>query len=108
MDPEDAYTTLKSFSQRVAEGLRISQTDVDEAAEAFDALDGWLSHGGFPPSAWITTPAEPVNLCPGSALPGPMIGPGRVQCVACHEVVTGEHFPAVARAHPVNTRGVRG
>ena len=60
MDPNAA---LKSARECL---ITACTTDDDEIKEealtnmmgAFDALDGWLSHGGFLPADWITRPQE--------------------------------------------------
>jgi len=36
-----------------------SETETD-AAELFEALDGWLSTGGFPPYEWRQRQQEPL------------------------------------------------
>lgn len=57
MDPDEA---LKNAREAAALILDSSGSSVDDAvqghalAEAFDALDGWLSKGGFLPDAWKT------------------------------------------------------
>lgn len=56
MDPD---MTLHELRELCAEALAESgakRTDlVDEIAEKFDALDDWLSKGGFVPGAWLAT-----------------------------------------------------
>lgn len=58
MDPEETLSLLRA---RVAD---VFQPDVDypgdaavlsEVVELFDALDDWLSKGGFPPRDWLPT-----------------------------------------------------
>lgn len=49
MDPDE---TLKS-ARAAAERVHASSDDAAiELAEAFEALDGWLSKGGFLPADW--------------------------------------------------------
>ena len=50
MDPN---ATLKELRHLL--GSEISEPDVHDVADLFAALDGWLSKGGFPPSAWTQT-----------------------------------------------------
>lgn len=53
MDPNE---TLHEIREKVAEALAESGNKradlVDELAELVDALDGWLTKGGFLPHAW--------------------------------------------------------
>ncbi len=57
MDPEETYRQLQAWAKRVNEGYyddhpeRIEH-DQGRAAEHFEALDEWISRGGFPPAAW--------------------------------------------------------
>lgn len=44
MDPN---ATLREARAAMARG------DLDEAAHLYEALDNWLSHGGFKPSEWL-------------------------------------------------------
>ncbi|QAY12008.1 hypothetical protein SEA_RAHEL_57 [Mycobacterium phage Rahel] len=44
MDPNETLGDLRDC----IEGQRW-----DEAAEHFEALDGWLTHGGFLPTDWV-------------------------------------------------------
>ena len=60
MDPDkalaDARVALKEFREHPCELLTgsIDKHDLasDELAYAFEALDGWLSNGGFLPQDW--------------------------------------------------------
>jgi hypothetical protein len=45
MDPNEALARIRA---ELANG----HTDPDRLVESVAALDGWLSKGGFPPSAW--------------------------------------------------------
>lgn len=50
MDPEQTLAELREMVTRVNDGT--GRVDVDEFAEKFDALDTWLSKGGFLPGGW--------------------------------------------------------
>ena len=51
MDPDEALRLLRVAVERVwADGDRSSLAE--EVAERVEALDDWLSGGGFPPAAW--------------------------------------------------------
>ncbi len=56
MDPEqalkDARDALAGFRQGVCEDARWQLEQAGQLADAFEALDGWLSRGGFLPSDW--------------------------------------------------------
>jgi hypothetical protein len=62
MDPNTALANLRSALRRAAKRMDDDTDDarfcvvpngtVSDAMEAFAALDGWLSSGGFLPSAW--------------------------------------------------------
>ena len=51
MDPN---TTLAALRRACEEYWEYGPTDhaVRQLVEGFDALDGWLSRGGFQPDAW--------------------------------------------------------
>lgn len=54
MDPNEALRALREALGRMAEArtsYEVSEHAV-EAAEAAEALDSWLSRGGFLPAAW--------------------------------------------------------
>jgi hypothetical protein len=64
MDPDEAlknartalknYRELESFEQKT-NNERDRDLEImcaDDMFDAFEALDGWLSKGGFPPKAW--------------------------------------------------------
>lgn len=56
MDPTE---TLKLLRRAVSRYLATEDpTDAQEIVEHFDALDAWLSQGGFPPWQWTTQRAE--------------------------------------------------
>lgn len=64
MDPNEtlrfAREALERF-QRAPVTTRDSVMAAMDLAEAFEALDGWLSRGGFVPNAWWAPQAQ-VNL----------------------------------------------
>lgn len=55
MDPD---ATLAEVRAQIAALLRFADPDepadarIYALAESFDALDQWMSRGGFPPAAW--------------------------------------------------------
>lgn len=54
MDPDEALARAREASQRY---VSVTTPDARELAardlvEAFDALDQWVSRGGFLPAAW--------------------------------------------------------
>ena len=53
MDPDTALADLRDIVDEVHNGTVDSHTDaMISMAELFDGLDGWISKGGFLPSAW--------------------------------------------------------
>ena len=54
MDPDEALNELRVLTARVRAEQRLSQEDVERGAELFEALDGFLSSGGFLPVGWHT------------------------------------------------------
>ena len=52
MDPDETLNELRALTARVRADARLSQADVERGAELFEALDGFLSSGGFMPVAW--------------------------------------------------------
>lgn len=89
MDPNETLRLLRLtiVQMRVDEHPDIRQAHADEIAEYVDALDGWLSGGGFLPGAWQAratgTPAELAALVTAPA--GTLYGPttGARTCVHC-------------------------
>lgn len=49
MDPNAVLAKIRAA---VEESFTVSDCSVDDIAEAFQALDEWLSKGGFLPAAW--------------------------------------------------------
>lgn len=53
MDPDKALATIKScIEQYWGNDRYLVYSDVTDLVEAIEALDGWLSCGGFPPKSW--------------------------------------------------------
>ena len=55
MDPDTALENAREALAVYARRYRDKGTGLSEAddlADAFEALDGWLSRGGFLPDAW--------------------------------------------------------
>jgi hypothetical protein len=60
MDPNEALRNAREALSRMRHELSFSQArdwntieeKAEDLADAFEALDGWLSKGGFLPSAW--------------------------------------------------------
>ncbi len=49
MDPNTALAELRALARRLVES---DDADVATMADRFEALDGWLTTGGFLPGAW--------------------------------------------------------
>lgn len=45
MDPDETLRLLREAAR---------QNDGDAAIEYFEALDEWITNGGFPPKAWTS------------------------------------------------------
>jgi hypothetical protein len=52
MDPDEALKKAREALKRMGDEAYDAGDMAQELAEAFEALDGWLSKGGFPPHAW--------------------------------------------------------
>jgi hypothetical protein len=55
MDPNEALKNAREAAARIltmSNAERPEGEDANDLAEAFEALDGWLTGGGFPPDAW--------------------------------------------------------
>jgi len=52
MDPNAALDELRAIAARVRADHRLTHADVERAGELFDALDGWLTRGGYLPAPW--------------------------------------------------------
>ena len=51
MDPSTCFETITKLSAKIQEGHSSSDL-TEELLEHIDALKGWLSKGGFLPTAW--------------------------------------------------------
>jgi hypothetical protein len=51
VDPDEALKKAREAAKWIVEG-GLTTERAEALAEAFDALDGWLSKGGFVPVAW--------------------------------------------------------
>lgn len=49
MDPNEALRTLRQWTMKSRYGPNITE---EEARQAFEDLDGWLTKGGFLPTDW--------------------------------------------------------
>ena len=49
----DVNETLALLRQMVQDRANGSEVDLDAMVDAFDALDGWMSRGGFMPVEWV-------------------------------------------------------
>ena len=54
MDPDEALRQLREALKELGryDDTGVAPNDLDDAVSAFDALDKWLSGGGFPPHDW--------------------------------------------------------
>lgn len=54
MDPNEALKTIRRLLQRHTAdgGLDMNMNEIQDFFDAVEALDGWLSHGGFLPDGW--------------------------------------------------------
>ena len=52
MDPNEALAIIRAAAERYRDDLSTEVEDLAPALEAFEALDEWLSKGGFLPGAW--------------------------------------------------------
>lgn len=50
MDPDEALRLLRMFAEKF--NRESTYEDMDEMVEHFQALDKWISNGGFLPDAW--------------------------------------------------------
>jgi hypothetical protein len=77
MDPNTALLTLREAVRDYFANGR-DAVMLDDLAEHFDALDGWLSHGGFLPAAWnrpLTSEAVDAAIRSGEISPFRSSGP---------------------------------
>jgi len=57
MDPDECLLRLRAAAAKVREEMAKGlggdpMDDVSDMLEHFEALDGWISNGGFLPEAW--------------------------------------------------------
>lgn len=56
MDPNETLTKLREIKRRIQAnvdtGTPLSPADAPDMADLFEALDDWLSKGGFLPADW--------------------------------------------------------
>jgi hypothetical protein len=52
MDVEAALEEARSLSLKIANSEEPDTHDVDRFVELFDAIDGWMTRGGFAPAGW--------------------------------------------------------
>lgn len=54
MDPDQTLTDLRDISAKMAEGMYVPalMAAAHELMEKFQALDEWMSKGGFAPKDW--------------------------------------------------------
>jgi hypothetical protein len=64
MDPNEALKNARIALERVRSSPFnvIDVSIADELADAFEALDGWLTNGGFLPTAWANRHVDPGTL----------------------------------------------
>lgn len=67
MDPQQAYQDLRAAMDVIGRTDSDSGGDddpladaIDDAVDAWTALDGWLRRGGFPPLAWTRRSGGPL------------------------------------------------
>jgi hypothetical protein len=52
MDPNASLAMLRAIAERYQSGDTIKQADIQALVDHFEAIDYWLSNGGFLPDAW--------------------------------------------------------
>lgn len=67
MDPDEALKNAREAAKRIqrvrdadTSDETLDEDDAFDLADAFEALDGWLSKGGFQPAAW-RDPTRPAR-----------------------------------------------
>lgn len=55
MDPNETLNRMRTITSREAEWDNLT---LAELAELFEAMDGWLTRGGFLPEAWCSPSTE--------------------------------------------------
>ena len=68
MDPDEALKNAREAAKRIqrvrdadTSDETLDEDDAFDLADAFEALDGWLSKGGFQPAEWHHEP-EPEEV----------------------------------------------
>lgn len=54
MDVNQTLADLRGMALSYRNGGKWDESDTTDFIELFEALDGWISRGGFLPSAWNT------------------------------------------------------
>lgn len=52
MDPNACLMELRELTRMVNDGEAFAERNLERIAELVEALDGWLSRGGFLPTVW--------------------------------------------------------
>ena len=66
MDPNATLETIRRLTKAILDGDGNAEELAEELAEACEALDGWLTRGGFLPDAWHqATPTKEGCACGG-------------------------------------------
>ena len=54
MDPNECLKRLREAAAKIIDaGGFVDGEETEDFATCFEALDGWLTKGGFLPSAWV-------------------------------------------------------
>lgn len=56
MDPNATLAKIRMLAHIIEGGHEDTARDAIDLAEAIQALDGWLTRGGFLPTPWATAP----------------------------------------------------
>jgi hypothetical protein len=68
MDPDAALSNLRYLFSVALEMQKLTHNDIVVLNEQFEALDGWLSRGGFLPQAWVPEMGREVKETPEEKL----------------------------------------
>jgi hypothetical protein len=52
VDPNATLARLRELARRCVQGALVDRMETEEMAELFEALDTWITRGGFLPEAW--------------------------------------------------------
>ena len=58
MDPDECLLRSRQLAARIVNEEGTCGNDAVELAECFEALDRWLTRGGFYPRAWARLPMK--------------------------------------------------